>query len=119
MDWWMSKHNTHHAAPNELQGGSKLALDPDIDTLPILSWSQEQLQNTGPTLRWFLRYQHYYFAPVLLFARLAWAQQSFAHAYAMMVRFCTHAKLCLCLRASDSDMLVHVHDMSMLSIAIL
>jgi fatty acid desaturase len=87
VDWWMSKHNTHHAAPNELQGGSQLvALDPDIDTLPILSWSPEQLQTTGPTLRWLLRYQHYYFAPVLLFARLAWAQQSFAHAYTMMAR---------------------------------
>lgn len=85
VDWWQSKHNAHHAAPNELEGGSMRALDPDIDTLPFLSWSEEQLEQSSPALRGFLRYQHFYFAPVLLFARIAWAQQSLAHAHAMMV----------------------------------
>ena len=64
------------------------ALDPDIDTLPFLSWSPEQLDQSSPELRGFLRYQHFYFAPVLLFARLTWAQQSLAHAHAMMVCLC-------------------------------
>lgn len=88
VDWWQSKHNAHHAAPNELEGGSMRALDPDIDTLPFLSWSPEQLDQSSPELRGFLRYQHFYFAPVLLFARLTWAQQSLAHAHAMMVCLC-------------------------------
>ena len=91
VDWWVSKHNTHHAAPNELEGGSNIALDPDIDTLPILSWSVEQLQGTQPTLRWLLQYQQFYFLPILLLARLTWAQQSFAHAYAILVRANAHA----------------------------
>ena len=35
MDWWKTKHNTHHAAPNELVDGAH-SVDPDIDTLPLL-----------------------------------------------------------------------------------
>ena len=36
MDWWKSKHNTHHAAPNELADDGARVVDPDIDTLPLL-----------------------------------------------------------------------------------
>ena len=36
-DWWKSKHNTHHAAPNELADGGDRVVDPDIDTLPLLA----------------------------------------------------------------------------------
>lgn len=40
VDWWKSKHNVHHAAPNELDEYHQ-AVDPDIDTLPLLAWSSE------------------------------------------------------------------------------
>lgn len=36
VDWWKSKHNTHHAAPNELADDGARVVDPDIDTLPLL-----------------------------------------------------------------------------------
>ena len=65
----------HHAAPNELDAASKHALDPDIDTLPLLAWSAEQLQGSAVP-RPLVRVQQYTFFPILLFARLAWAQQS-------------------------------------------
>nr|AEU04700.1 fatty acid delta-6-desaturase [Lobosphaera incisa] len=80
-DWWKSKHNVHHAVPNELDSDSKAARDPDIDTLPLLAWSSEMLDsmsNSGARL--FVRMQHYFFFPILLFARMSWCQQSVAHA---------------------------------------
>ncbi|KAK9811695.1 hypothetical protein WJX72_008543 [[Myrmecia] bisecta] len=81
IDWWKSKHNVHHAAPNELDSGSHAAVDPDIDTLPLLAWSKEMLDTMHErTARLFVRMQHYFFFPILLFARLSWCQQSVAHA---------------------------------------
>lgn len=82
-DWWKSKHNTHHAAPNELApGGGGVAMDPDIDTLPLLAWSEGMLDALSSVrVRRLLRAQHYYFVPIMMLARLAWAQQSAEHAW--------------------------------------
>ncbi|KAK9831972.1 hypothetical protein WJX81_004513 [Elliptochloris bilobata] len=81
-DWWKSKHNTHHAAPNELAPGNGGAVDPDIDTLPLLAWSEGMLDALASArVRRLLRAQHYYFVPILMLARLAWAQQSVEHAW--------------------------------------
>ena len=60
VSWWKDKHNMHHAAPNEASerglcaAHSPLtptqldhaanAVDPDIDTLPLLAWSTDMLQ---------------------------------------------------------------------------
>ena len=81
VGWWKAKHNQHHAAPNELDAETHRALDPDIDTLPLIAWSAEMVETiaggdlTSP-MRRLVRAQHFYFIPVLLFARLAWAQQA-------------------------------------------
>lgn len=83
-DWWKGKHNTHHAAPNELEHDSKSPVDPDIDTLPLVAWSVEMLESLpNASHRALVRAQHYFFFPILLFARLSWCQQSVAHAYTM------------------------------------
>eukprot|EP00892_Ulva_mutabilis_P007773 jgi/Ulvmu1/5368/UM022_0162.1 len=79
VDWWKSKHNTHHAAPNECTMDAA-AVDPDIDTLPLLAWHEDMVQNLDPSTARLLRVQQYLFFPLLCFARLTWAQQSFAHA---------------------------------------
>jgi acyl-lipid Delta6-acetylenase / acyl-lipid (9-3)-desaturase len=77
VSWWKNKHNTHHASPN-VHG-----TDPDIDTMPILAWSEHALkQDNGDS--WLSRFLVYnqaqlYFV-ILTFARLAWAQQSFVYA---------------------------------------
>ena len=83
-DWWKTKHNTHHAAPNELDHDCKAAVDPDIDTLPLIAWSVEMLESLpNATHRMLIKAQHYFFFPILLFARLSWFQQSVAHAYSL------------------------------------
>lgn len=88
--WWKAKHNTHHAAPNELAPGGGAPVDPDIDTLPLLAWSEGMLDAmASPAARRLLRAQQYYFVPILMLARLAWAQQSAAHALGLgTVRGC-------------------------------
>ena len=90
--WWKAKHNTHHAAPNELDHDCKTALDPDIDTLPLIAWSVEMLESLpNASHRMLVRAQHYFFFPILLFARLSWCQQSVAHAYSLSkVQFTPH-----------------------------
>jgi len=82
--WWKSKHNTHHAVPN-LHESSPAASDgdPDIDTMPILAWSlkmAEQARNSEFG-RFMIRYQSIFYFPVLLFARLAWAHQSWVFVF--------------------------------------
>jgi len=79
VQWWKSKHNAHHAVPN-LHASVEGACDgdPDIDTMPILAWTlkmAETAQNSkiGRTL---ISWQAFFYFPVLLFARLAWAHQS-------------------------------------------
>lgn len=113
VDWWKSKHNTHHAVPNECTMDAS-AVDPgahlfsmlvftrahlvgsvqvvsdhrpahgaqcaDIDTLPLLAWHEDMVQNLDPSTARLLRIQQYLFFPLLCFARMTWAQQSFAHA---------------------------------------
>ena len=81
VGWWKAKHNQHHAAPNELDAETHAALDPDIDTLPLIAWSAEMVEtiaggDLNSPMRRLVRAQHFYFVPVLLFARLAWAQQA-------------------------------------------
>jgi fatty acid desaturase len=81
--WWKHKHDQHHACPNELDGDTAAPLDPDIDTLPLIAWSRAQLATArGP--RALLRSQHKYFVPLLLAARLAWAQSSATAAAALL-----------------------------------
>jgi hypothetical protein len=52
----------------------------DIDTLPLLAWHEDMVQHAPPAMTSILRYQQYIFFPILCFARMAWAQQSFSHA---------------------------------------
>ncbi|KNC49681.1 delta 6-fatty acetylenase [Thecamonas trahens ATCC 50062] len=71
--WWSRKHNTHHAVPNIVDG------DPDIDTMPILAWSERNIQRVGPLgafARFWVRNQAWFFMPLLAFARISWTIQS-------------------------------------------
>lgn len=62
-DWWASKHNRHHASPNQL------CKDPDIE-LPFV-FSPEQSENRGVIFRSFMPYQHIYFFPLLLLSHVS------------------------------------------------
>eukprot|EP00842_Homolaphlyctis_polyrhiza_P007112 jgi/Hompol1/990/HPOL_004455-RA len=73
--WWKHKHCTHHAATNIH------SMDPDIDTLPYLAWSEHALEGFAgmsdeQLAEALVKNQAILFFPILSFARFAWATQS-------------------------------------------
>jgi fatty acid desaturase/predicted heme/steroid binding protein len=93
VQWWKNKHNGHHAVPNlhnstaQSQDG-----DPDIDTMPLLAWSLKQAQSyrqlqadgkDTPFVKFMIRYQAWFYFPILLLARLSWLNESFKTAYGL------------------------------------
>ncbi len=58
-NWWVHKHNRHHAHPNTEHG------DPDIDVAP-LAFTAEQARAGRGLIRLAQRYQAYLFFPLLL-----------------------------------------------------
>mmetsp|Transcript_15712 Transcript_15712/g.21578 ORF Transcript_15712/g.21578 Transcript_15712/m.21578 type:complete len:463 (+) Transcript_15712:99-1487(+) len=79
VQWWKSKHNAHHAVPN-LHASVEGACDgdPDIDTMPILAWTLKMAETAQNSKigRMLISWQAFFYFPVLLFARMAWAHQS-------------------------------------------
>jgi fatty acid desaturase len=57
--WWVGKHNRHHANPNHEDD------DPDID-IPALAFSRQQVLDKRGLLRWVAKYQAFLFFPLLL-----------------------------------------------------
>jgi len=93
VQWWKNKHNGHHAVPNlhnstaQSQDG-----DPDIDTMPLLAWSLKQAQSyrqlqadgkDSSTVKFLIKYQAWFYFPILLLARLSWLNESFKTAYGL------------------------------------
>ena len=76
VDWWKTKHNTHHAFPNEIHEDSTTPSDPDIDTVPYLSWSKEQAKEAP---KFLLKFQAYFLFPLLAIARMNWCKESMWH----------------------------------------
>jgi fatty acid desaturase len=78
MQWWKSKHNSHHAVPN-LHASVEGACDgdPDIDTMPILAWTLKMAESAKDSSvgRFFIQWQAFIYFPILLLARLSWAHQ--------------------------------------------
>jgi fatty acid desaturase len=56
--WWVDKHNRHHAFSNQLE------LDPDIE-LPSIAFSESQALSKRGLLRFIVKYQVYFFFPML------------------------------------------------------
>jgi len=55
---WRTRHNEHHAHPNELD------VDPTLE-IPLWAWVTDQIEERKGLMRWVLRYQAYTFFPVL------------------------------------------------------
>ena len=84
VQWWKSKHNSHHAVPNLHESSPDAADgDPDIDTMPILAWTLKMAESAKDSSlgRFMIRWQAVFYFPVLFFARLAWAYQSWVFVF--------------------------------------
>lgn len=84
VQWWKSKHNAHHAVPN-LHASVPGACDgdPDIDTMPLLAWTTKMAESAKDSNwgRFLIKFQALLYFPILLFARLAWAHQSWVFVF--------------------------------------
>ncbi|GAC1357954.1 MAG: acyl-CoA desaturase [Ktedonobacteraceae bacterium] len=70
-EWWMGRHNKHHSHPNQLD------LDPDVN-IPIIAFSSDDLAQKATFLHGFLKYQAYFFFPVLTLALIDMQKNSIA-----------------------------------------
>jgi len=78
--WWKNKHNVHHATPNVVDdhGGP---VDPDIDTMPLLLWTEKMLagrkvSDLSGTEYLLLAIQRWTLLPILSVARMSWLWES-------------------------------------------
>jgi len=70
--WWVGKHNEHHRHPNHVD------LDPDVD-VPVIAFTEEQALATHGPARWIVRYQAFFFFPILAFLSASIRMQGFRH----------------------------------------
>ncbi|KAI9017797.1 fatty acid desaturase-domain-containing protein [Gaertneriomyces semiglobifer] len=75
VSWWKHKHCTHHSVPNVHMG------DPDINTMPLLAWSEHALEgfadfNDETLAKFMVTYQPLIYFPLLSLARLNWCLSS-------------------------------------------
>jgi len=75
--WWNNKHNMHHAVPNIKNA------DPDIDTFPLLAWSDVILEGEklSGVPAFMIKYQAIFYPLLLCLARTAWCIKSLLYAY--------------------------------------
>nr|CCA19127.1 delta6 fatty acid desaturase putative [Albugo laibachii Nc14] len=84
VQWWKTKHNTHHAVPNlhsiHQEGFSG---DPDIDTMPLIAWSLHMARKAHASSigAFLVQYQAFFYFPLLLFARVSWLLQSLLYVF--------------------------------------
>ncbi len=62
--WWMDKHGAHHRNPNQLE------LDSDIE-VSVFAFTEEQALKSRGLLRPFVKYQAFFFYPMLLLTSLS------------------------------------------------
>jgi fatty acid desaturase len=74
FDWWVDKHNRHHANPNHVDD------DPDINNLAIAYNREQALDRKGP-MRWLAAYQAFAFLPMLFFLGISMHVSSIAYQF--------------------------------------
>lgn len=77
--WWKTKHNQHHATPNKMTEGHKQAVDPDIDTVPLIAWSTDLYKQVPASERGLIHIQHILVWPLCFIAYINWVIQGKIH----------------------------------------
>ncbi len=78
--WWMEKHNRHHSHPNQRD------LDPDI-TIPIIAFGEDDLHRKGLLVQDLMKYQAYFFFPVLLIVAFEFQMQGVRFLFREKVKY--------------------------------
>jgi fatty acid desaturase len=77
--WWMNRHNAHHSHPNQYD------LDPDV-SIPIIAFAPEDLNRKGSVVRFIMKYQAYFFFPILTLALLDMQQNSWQFLFQQKIK---------------------------------
>jgi fatty acid desaturase len=67
--WWIDKHNEHHAHPNQMD------LDPDVD-IPLLAFEEEQALDKRGLARFIVKYQAALIFPLSLLQAISMLRSS-------------------------------------------
>jgi fatty acid desaturase len=78
--WWVDKHNQHHSHPNQSDA------DPDID-IPALAFTEEQAHEKRGLLRTIVKYQVYFFFPILTLVSLGLRIESIRYILSRKARY--------------------------------
>lgn len=79
--WWVQKHDAHHAHPN--QHGH----DPDVEIL-VLAFDEEQARKKRGIARFIVKYQAYFFFPILLLQTFSMRYGSFEWLLKTKSKYC-------------------------------
>jgi fatty acid desaturase len=63
IEWWIDRHNKHHSHPNQHD------VDPDV-FIPVIAFAPEDLIGKGPFLLNLMKYQAFFFFPMLTLASI-------------------------------------------------
>ena len=63
IEWWIDRHNQHHSHPNQHD------VDPDV-FIPVIAFAPEDLIGKGPFLLNLMKYQAFFFFPMLTLASI-------------------------------------------------
>lgn len=84
--WWIERHNKHHSNPNQHD------VDPDI-YIPIIAFAPEDLQGKGKLLLSLMRYQAYFFFPMLSLALIDMHINSIRYLFKKNLKYGVAARL--------------------------
>jgi fatty acid desaturase len=85
-DWWMNRHNAHHSHPNQYD------LDPDV-SIPIIAFAPDDLLRKGAVVQFIMKYQMYFFFPILTLALLDMQQNSWKYIFQQKIKFAVIERL--------------------------
>ncbi len=86
IDWWIGRHNQHHNHPNQHD------VDPDV-FIPIVAFAPEDLIGKGPFLLNLMKYQVYFFFPMLTLASISMQVTSVQHLLQEKVKYAVTERL--------------------------
>ncbi len=87
-EWWMERHNKHHSHPNQR------GMDPDV-FIPVIAFAPEDLQGKGKSLLYLMKYQAYFFFPMLSLALISMQINSIQHIFHKQLHYPVAERLLL------------------------
>lgn len=80
IEWWIERHNKHHSNPNQHD------VDPDV-YIPIIAFAPEDLEGKSKILLSLMRYQAYFFFPMLSLALIDMHINSIRYMFKSQLRY--------------------------------